>query len=199
MENVSLIDSMKGTNSKGFNHLANSRGCINPLKTPKIPPTMPDSMPENEGLNMLPIDTFSDYNGEKRYVEKPPWFGGKISPREWFEQNFERFIYSPKHIIQNIVDRSEIEPPQDSGIYFLINDGQIDYVGISNNISRRFLEHEKKGLTFSQFWCFGGVPEFYISYVEAMYIAMINPPLNNKWPNVDSLLTRYTCPAHFWT
>jgi len=77
------------------------------------------------------------------------------------------------------------EGPWAAGIYFLLKGNTIIYVGRSVEILRRLNEHWEKGWAFERYWCFGGIPELYIEYVEAFYIHAFEPPYNEKYPPLN--------------
>ncbi len=66
--------------------------------------------------------------------------------------------------------------PETSGVYFLIKDGRVVYVGKSNNVHRRIQEHLKQK-------CFDRInviecPEPELGRIEAHYIRAFRPVLN---------------------
>lgn len=80
-------------------------------------------------------------------------------------------IYSEDELVG-----TSIPTPETSGIYFLIQNGSVVYVGQSNNVHRRISEH----LTSK---CFDRVnviecPASELDRVEALYIRRLKPILN---------------------
>lgn len=80
-------------------------------------------------------------------------------------------------------------PEHDRGIYFLIQEGKIRYVGKSeSNILARIAAHRKScGGEFGRFVTICPEHEC-LEYVEALYIREINPDLNKYTPCPDAVL-----------
>lgn len=130
----------------------------------------------------IPQHTFEfDGSSYLRYPE-PPWQQAKEVPDVWFAENIGRFLFSRSHIVREAVPYAVNEGPWKSGLYFLLCDDEVLYVGKSVEIMRRMNQHKAKGWPFNRYWCFGGIPELYIEHVEAFYIYAFEPPLNEKYP-----------------
>lgn len=106
-------------------------------------------------------------------------------PDDWLKANASRFHFTDDQIINAAV--AEFEAPnlptyaRCYGIYFLIEDKQIIYVGLSTCIDSRLHRHRKNGVGFDSFtWL--EAPELYLKTIEAYYIRRIDPPLNNDFP-----------------
>lgn len=106
-------------------------------------------------------------------------------PDDWLEANARRFHFTDDQIINAAV--AEFEAPnlptcaRCYGIYFLIEDKRIIYVGQSTSIDNRIHRHRKNGVCFDSFTWFEA-PELYLKTIEAYYIRRIDPPLNNDFP-----------------
>lgn len=131
---------------------------------------------------MLPLDTFNYPESEWQTYPTPPWKQTGEIPHDWFKNNVAKFIYQVSHIIKEAVPYALNERPFASGIYFLFYEKEIIYVGQSGDIRNRMNQHWEKEWDIQYYWCFGGIPKFYIEDVEAYYIHLIEPPLNIKYP-----------------
>ncbi|MDX6015084.1 MULTISPECIES: GIY-YIG nuclease family protein [Shewanella] len=89
------------------------------------------------------------------------------APIEWFKENFPKFIYPPEHIVQNSVPYELNDGPNKGGVYFLIDQNRVAYVGVSNAIYRRLIQHYKNRVPFTHYWCFGGMPEMFVQAIES--------------------------------
>lgn len=133
----------------------------------------------------IPYHTF-EFDGDDIFLlPQEPWKGLSIPPIKWLEQSYPRFLYTADHIVKNAVPYALEEGPNKGGIYFLIQESDIVYVGQSDTIYRRLIQHRKAQFPFSHFWCFGGVPQMFLEHVELFYIYALEPPLNNKYPPLD--------------
>ena len=107
---------------------------------------------------------------------------------DWLRVNAKRFYFTD----QQILDAGVKEFPPDDinhycGVYFLIQHGEIVYVGQSLTIARRISEHLHKPDLVS--WI--ETPRWCREYIEAYYINRMLPELNVKIPG----LGRYTALA----
>lgn len=130
----------------------------------------------------IPLHTFEFEGSEYLRYPEPPWKVSKKIPNTWFAENIHNFLYSPSHITREAIPYETNEGPWASGLYFLLRNDEILYVGKSVEILRRMNQHKEKGWPFNRYWCFGGLPELYIEHVEAFYIHAFEPPLNCKYP-----------------
>jgi len=117
-----------------------------------------------------------------------PWKISNQTPIEWFRTNFLDFVYDKKYILANSVPYELNDGPNKGGVYFLIDKGIIVYIGQSNAICRRLMQHKSSGLEFTHYWCFGGMPEFYVEAIEAYYIHKFQPTLNEKYPHLHEVV-----------
>jgi hypothetical protein len=98
--------------------------------------------------------------------------------KDWFGRNSHVLKYTPDEIT------AESEPyqwrggPSDPGIYFLVNDSKIVYIGKALSIAERLRNHFMTGKRFSHYWCFGGMPYEWLGDVEGFYIKRCRPALN---------------------
>lgn len=110
-------------------------------------------------------------------------------PIKWLEANARRFHFTDEQIIAAATDQVEEKEYRIAGIYFLVVDGCIVYVGMSNDIERRIFTHRKNGNRFDAVAWFE-TPLEYIRDVEAYYIRRIKPLWNDKYP-IDSSYSRF--------
>jgi len=108
-----------------------------------------------------------------------PWLETGQTPAVWFEENFERFVFPDDYAVSSAVPYSYHDGPCESGVYFLIEDNRVVYVGKAANISKRLFAHYLSK-RFTHYWCFGGIPDMFMEDVEAFYILRFAPPLNVK-------------------
>lgn len=107
-------------------------------------------------------------------------------PDDWLKANAKSFHFTNEQIIDAAKPQFEgdsysvvrfYEYPAVCGIYFLIANGKIFYVGQSNRIPRRIFQHRDNLVPFDSIAWFEA-PEFFLKTIEAYYIARIKPPFN---------------------
>ena len=86
--------------------------------------------------------------------------------------------YDAGHILSNGEPYKRRDGPANHGIYFLINENRIVYVGKALGIWMRLDQHAIQGKLFSHYWCFGGVPYDWLRHVEGFYINRFRPAYN---------------------
>lgn len=106
-------------------------------------------------------------------------------PINWIAANASRFYFTNKQIIEAALPEF-VEHDLESkcrlwAVYFLINDGEIVYVGQSSCMAHRIEQHRESGKIFTGIaWV--EVPALFINDIEAFYIWRCNPIYNEKWP-----------------
>lgn len=101
---------------------------------------------------------------------------------DWFRDHPELMDYSVDGIVRNARKYTRYggdhTPTTEEGVYFLVNAGEIVYVGKAESINSRLASHwlTKK---FDSYWCFGGVPYEWLEYIENLYIRRLHPRLND--------------------
>jgi hypothetical protein len=75
--------------------------------------------------------------------------------------------------------------PGGAGIYFLINDGDIRYIGQSVQIGTRVCQHALSGRQFSAVSWVENIPKDALDEIEAFYITALNPAENVRRPCPD--------------
>ena len=96
---------------------------------------------------------------------------------KWIADNLGNWIFEAREIIVKSVRLGE-QLTADAGIYFLIADGAICYVGQASCIRTRVGEHASNGVKFDSVAAIRGVPKWAMDEIEQCYIARLNPPLN---------------------
>jgi hypothetical protein len=112
-------------------------------------------------------------------------FNGEI-PVVWLEKNADKYIFTAKQIVE-----ASIRYPNEvgylfSGLYFLVDEMQIVYVGIAKNISERLLQHYRSDKTFTHIFTIE-FPEMVMPILEGFYIEALRPIYNVKYPPVYTL------------
>jgi len=107
---------------------------------------------------------------------EPPW-GRRCNQKAWLTENMHRFLFPLNDIRGGAVEyRPPGDGPNGPGIYFLQWDGDVVYVGKSNQIAQRLWAHFKsQSKQWTHFWCITGVPDEILEEVEYMYVAWLNP------------------------
>lgn len=111
-----------------------------------------------------------------------PWAERGQKPDEWFRANTHRFLFNGEHVLASAVAYELGDGPNCGGVYFLIYQNEIVYVGISCDISARLVQHWRDGRAFDRYWCIGGLPEGFAHLVETFYIHVLQPVGNEKYP-----------------
>lgn len=119
-----------------------------------------------------------------------PWEETRQTPMGWMLENAEKFAISKEQILERAIDVTpDLEGiPDDCGVYFLITDGEIDYVGKSNQINIRIENHWRTRRReardgrpkFKISWVVG-MPELFVEDIENYYIYWLRPTRNNKY------------------
>lgn len=107
-------------------------------------------------------------------------------PRDWLAANAGQFYVGKNEILAAAVDEfPDLGYEFFCGIYFLILDDQIEYVGASKNISKRISEHAwVRPMKAKVAWI--ETPEWCVYYVESFYINELRPRRNAKIPTFCS-------------
>lgn len=113
-------------------------------------------------------------------------------PDEWLKANAERFHFTDEQIINSAVSEfSAPDLPEMAscyGVYFLIENKEIVYVGQSNDINTRLTQHRENGIVFESFAWFEA-PQPYLRAIESYYIHRIQPRLNYDYPRQHDFST----------
>jgi len=109
-------------------------------------------------------------------------------PDEWLKANARRFYFTDQQITDAAV--TKFETPNLGPytrcflIYFLIDEGEIVYVGQSRDFDNRLEAHRKSGKQFDSFAWFEA-PDLYLKQIEAYYIDRIQPFYNGEYPSTS--------------
>jgi hypothetical protein len=112
-----------------------------------------------------------------------------------FERAYKAALASSPEVAQKraIVQRTRAEDSSlrheqpKAGVYLLLVDGEITYVGSSRNMPKRVVEHRKNGRPFDQAF-FIGTREKERGPLEALLIRSIRPRQNRIGQNILSTL-----------
>ena len=70
------------------------------------------------------------------------------------------------------------------GVYFLVHESRVVYVGQSINVLLRVQDHKKSGKTFDSY-AFIRCPQEYLDVVESLYMHLLRPELNHSLKQGD--------------
>ena len=87
---------------------------------------------------------------------------------------FESAEHSPADIVLG-----SIPAPRGPGVYFLIRDGEVTYVGQTVDLFHRLMRHQRDGREFDGF-NFLPCPKEKLDEIEAAYILVLNPRENKS-------------------
>ena len=99
---------------------------------------------------------------------------------EWCWRSLPGLVFSPRQIIDAAVADTNGELWDEPGVYFLVWDGQIVYVGRSVSVGKRLREHRKEGRPFQQASAIIGLCDVGMREVEDAYVRALMPPWNEK-------------------
>jgi hypothetical protein len=141
------------------------------------------------------FDQIQLLNGPGRHPKErddfTPWEHTGQSPIDWMAENLDHYILSKEKIIESGIPIKGVNISARPGVYFLMRDNEIIYVGISKQIDRRVWQHKDKLMPFNRVAWLTWIPEMYLASVEAYYIYEFRPKLNNKYPSLCSCLCEY--------
>ena len=129
----------------------------------------------------IPSHTFESEERDPHTGFYEPWKRERVIPIVWLRKNYQRFLYHPDRIVRDAEPYSYLDGPHESGLYFLIDRGSIIYVGLSRYIRTRLAQHIDRGIEFTHYWCFGGIPPMFLEDVELFYIHALEPTFNVKY------------------
>lgn len=114
--------------------------------------------------------------------EEGPW-GERYNSAAWIEENIHKFLFPIEDIESGTTAYAGPgDGPSAGGVYFLMMDGLVGYVGMADNISKRLAQHFiNPDKPFTHYWCITGIPGLAIPEVEQMYIEWLRPPMNGKY------------------
>ena len=85
---------------------------------------------------------------------------------------------------QKEIVAAKMELPVKSGVYFLINNGKVVYVGQSATLMARVVQH--MGLKEFDSFAYIACERNMLDVMESLYIHVLRPPLNGKWSDGKS-------------
>lgn len=119
-------------------------------------------------------------------------------PQDWLNANASRFQFTDAELIDAAMPQfagyaHSIERwsqyPHVCGIYFLVANKEIIYIGQSNCIPRRIFQHRDNLVEFDSLTWFE-CPELFLSTIESYYIARIRPRFNRGAPDTSAFTRR---------
>lgn len=100
---------------------------------------------------------------------------------DWFKANPHVLMHTADEIIRDADPYKQGDGANGRGIYVLVSENEIAYVGKALTVWERLRSHRRSGKEFDRYWCFGGVPYAYLEYVEEYYIRRLKPYLNKVY------------------
>lgn len=101
------------------------------------------------------------------------WIPDNSPVRQWW-RNAPPFIRSPQEIVENATPWHSRQKVDNYGVYFLVHDKRIQYVGVSTDIDGRLLEH-REIYEFDAYYTITGMPFDYREDLESFYILWLKP------------------------
>lgn len=124
--------------------------------------------------HVLPASKSSDFPDD-------PWERVMHGFEDWIDANFDKFVFDPHRILAEAKEYKFYgDGPSFSGVYFLLLNGKIEYIGKAHSIATRLRSHFLSYKEWTHYWCFGGIPLDMLVLVEEFYINSLRPPLNRK-------------------
>lgn len=102
---------------------------------------------------------------------------------DWCKRHEGQFAYSPRQIIEAAVADTSGPEWWDSGVYFLVWDDQLVYVGRSRYVQKRVHEHRQEGRPFQRVAAILGLSDAGMQEVEDAYYSVFRPPWNSMVTN----------------
>lgn len=112
-----------------------------------------------------------------------PWVEQDILLHEWVDRHLNNFSFPAKKIKAEAVpyEARKSPVPNMPGIYFLLYDDEIVYVGKAQSVNNRIWRHfVDRNILFNRYWLLSGLPSKALEYVEGFYINGLEPACNKK-------------------
>ncbi len=109
-----------------------------------------------------------------------PWQALNISATEWADVHIHDYLFCHDYIINNSIP-AESELTREQGVYFLILDNLITYVGQSKDIYLRVEKHFYRK-QFNKVFTLEIEQDLLIDNIEAYYIHKFEPHYNTSYP-----------------
>lgn len=129
----------------------------------------------------------AEYEDHQR--EDEPWRFAGLTPNEWVCRNWRQFVRPIADVFKRrrpleevLTEAHSLTGYAKAYVYFLIDDWEIFYVGKTTSPAWRFDTH---AATYSRRLTHIStitVPTMYVEDIEALYIHMLRPPENVKYP-----------------
>ncbi|CDY79510.1 hypothetical protein BGLT_02291 [Caballeronia glathei] len=108
----------------------------------------------------------------------------------WFTANAHVLLHTGEEIIRDAEPYTRGDGPNCWGIYVLISNNEIAYVGRAMRIYERLMAHQRSGKVFDRYWCVGGIPYDWLGSVEDHYVRRLKPYLNAMKTSGNIILER---------
>lgn len=116
-----------------------------------------------------------EYDERGRLIEWNPW--GDEHQTDWLVSNLEKFAVSPDDIFDGAATDFDIDF---YGVYFLIRNEILQYIGKTSEWSQRHQAHRRNGRRFDEAF-FLTVPPDLAEIVEETYLNLAYPPENLRF------------------
>lgn len=121
----------------------------------------------------------------RRYEERP-WSGE--TPDAWFYYHAHEYLYAPEYIEACAQPYEPTDAMRgECGIYFLLIDTEIVYVGMSESIGDRVERHRFSGMRFNRWFFIHSIPSLYVREVELFFLHAFTPRGNSVVQHSGSL------------
>jgi hypothetical protein len=110
-------------------------------------------------------------------IHRSQFIDGETHPA-WCDRHDGLLAFSPAQIIASAVVDTSGPDWHDSGVYFLVWDDQLAYVGRSRHIVKRLHEHRAEGRPFQKVAAITGLSDAGMQEVEDAYCRVFSPPWN---------------------
>lgn len=98
---------------------------------------------------------------------------------QWINANMQRFVFGLEEIKGRAAEYHAFDGPDSVGVYFLLYECEVVYVGKAHTLSQRLLNHyEQRKKIWTHFWCIRDIHPDVVDKVEYLYIKWLNPVFN---------------------
>ena len=112
-----------------------------------------------------------------------PWVAVNMIPDDWMKENARRFNIPLATLRDSAGHYDRETAPLDGGIYFLFLEGRLVYIGETDSIHPRLIQHSRNK-EFDGYTVMLEVPPLYRTEIENYLIHKFKPPLNVKYEPV---------------
>ena len=102
-----------------------------------------------------------------------------VQARDWFDRRCPEMAFTPEQIVAASAPKLELDGPYDSsGVYFLLREGRVCYIGKAKELHGRIRQHRSQGRPFDAVAVIAGVHWEFIGALESAYVTAWEPPWN---------------------